>query len=252
MSNVTPVFLHGYSGEGSSLNEFASLCFPNTKPICIDLPGFGNNPLKNTSAETDPKGYLEETWQTIRREVPNGQIHLVGHSYGAMLAFALAAAHPNDVTRVDLFNPGVYPKVIPRLFLYIIAALKHIPSGLRVLVWLMKRRVFVDLVTRTMEYKDWPSERKAQIRQMRRDESRAYTPQMLALSLHALRMPKALADIHCSVPVRMVHSRRDTITKVSSCAWLAERSDDASILETYGGHLGLVAEPERWAALLYR
>lgn len=252
MAAVNPVFLHGYSGEGSSLNEFAGLCFPGASPVCINLPGFGDNTLQNTAAETDPKAYLEETWQTIRREVPDGQIHLVGHSYGAMLAFALATAHPNDVTRVDLFNPGVYPKAVPRLLLYMIAVLKHIPNGLSLLVWLMKRRVFVDLVTRTMEHKDWPKQRKAQIRQMRRDESRAYTPQMLALSLHALRMPKALADIHCSVPVRMVNSRRDTITKASSCTWLKERSDDASSVETYGGHLGLVAEPARWAALLYR
>lgn len=250
-ASPTPVFLHGYSGDGSALEEFAATCFPDAQPVCIDLPGFGTNPLHSKAAETDPREYIDEIWKTVRQTVPEGKIHLVGHSYGAMLAFALAAEHAENITRVDLFNPGVWPKFVPHTLLFYIGALRLIPGGLQLLTKIMKKQLLVDAVTRSMQNSAWPAKRVEQIKKMRRTESLTYSPQMFSLSLHALRMPRLLKDVHCAVPVRIVHATDDTITRYISCTWLEKRSDVCEIHTTKGGHLGLLAEPKRWAQILY-
>ncbi len=252
MDTATPVFLHGYSGDGQSLEEFAAVCFPDKQPVCIDLPGFGATLLSDKAAETNAEKYLEEVWAAVRRAVPEGNIHLVGHSYGAVLAFALAAAHKDVVSRIDLFTPGVFPRLAPRVGLRIIRALDFIPGGLRPFTWLMRRQPVVDMVTRSMEHKSWPEQRKRQIRAMRHKESQTYSVQMFRLSLHALRMPRMLEPARCTVPVRVVYSTDDTVALYSSCQWLEQRSSDITMVATYGGHLGLVADPTRWAQLLYK
>jgi pimeloyl-ACP methyl ester carboxylesterase len=251
MNQPTPVFLHGYSGDGESLREFAEMCFPAAQPVCIDLPGFGKTSLIDPAAETDPYVYLDETWQAVRRAVPEGAIHLVGHSYGALLAFALAAKYPDAIVQVDLFTPGVRPNILPRAGLMVAKAVDRIPGGLRVFAWVFQRKLLVDMVTRSMENKDWPEARKRQIRAMRRKESLSYTPRMFRLSFHALRMPHVLDDVRCTVPVRVVYATDDTITSHLSCEWLQQRSDTIEVIATHGGHLGIVADPKRMANVLY-
>lgn len=251
MNTPTPVFLHGYSGDGASLQEFASLCFPDRQPVCVDLPGFGTTSLTSQLAETDPREYLRETWRVVRQAVPEGKIHLVGHSYGAVLAFALAAEHADEVVQVDVFNPGVFPKFWPRMGLVPISLLRFVPGGLRAFTWALQRRALVDAVTRSMVYKGWSKESKQRVYAMRRKESFTYSPQMFLLSLHALRMPRVLDSVRCTVPVRIVQASDDTITTHQSAEWIKRRSDTASITVTFGGHLGVVAEPGRVAQLLY-
>jgi len=250
LKKIIPVFLHGYSGDGKALQEFADLCFPGQKPICIDLPGFGDNPLQNGSAENNPLEYIEEIWKTVKKQVPKADIHLVGHSYGAVLAFALASKY-DEVVRVDLFNPGLWPRLIPHMLLYYLSEKKYIPGGLGLATKIMKNQRLVDIATQSMQNKAWPANRQKQIKAMRRKESEVYSPQMLSLSLYALKMPKILKQTRCEVPVRIVHAKDDTVTRYISCTWLKERSKDCHIFVTYGGHLGLLAEPKRWSSILY-
>src|SRR5690606_22341223 len=114
-----------------------------------------------------------------------------------------------------------------------------------------KRPLFVDAVTKSMENASWPEVGRRKIYAMRRKESLTYSPQMFRLSLHAMRMPRDLNDIHCKVPVRIVQASDDTVATPQSAEWIKQRSDNASIVTTHGGHLGIVAEPERLAQLLY-
>lgn len=251
MNQSTPVFLHGYSGDGQSLRDFAAACFPDMHPVCIDLPGFGVSILTNKAAETDPHAYLEETWHVIREAVPNGPIHLVGHSYGAVLAFALAAEHAADVSAVDLFAPGVYTKIPSQIGLICAKVFSVFPGGLTLFTWVLRRRLFVDIITKSMENKSWSEESRQRIYAMRRKESLTYSPQMFRLSLHARTMPRALESIHCSVPVRILRASDDTVATMQSAEWIKQRSESAVIMTTHGGHLGVVAEPERWARLMY-
>lgn len=247
----TPVFLHGYSGDGASLEEFAATCFPQSRPVCIDLPGFGATPLTSKRAETDPLEYVNETWHAVRRAVPEGKIHLIGHSYGGVIAFALAANHPDVVSRVDLYTPGVFPKFPSRIGLFFVKVFDLIPGGLRLFTWVLKQSLFVDAVTKSMEFSGWDEDAKRRIYAMRRKESLSYSPQMFRLSLHALSMPPTLDTLRCQVPLRVVQAEDDTVAAPKSIEWIKQRADDISIVTTYGGHLGIVAEPARLARLLY-
>lgn len=251
MNATTPVFLHGYSGEGKSLEEFASICFPDKAPVCVDLPGFGANKITDTRVENDLRLYIDAVWQAVEVAVPKGRVHLVGHSYGCMLAFALAAQHPEKVISVDLFAPGVHPRPLPLAWLWVTYALSKMPKGLRAMAWLMRRQVFVDLVTHSAESSSWSVERRAQIKEARRKEAAFYTEQMLRLSLHILRTSKLLDTIYCNQPVRVVYATDDPAIAPESIEWLRDRSSNIEVIETYGSHLGIVAEPERLAALLY-
>ncbi len=102
-----------------------------------------------------------------------------------------------------------------------------------------------------MDIKSWTNEHKREIIGQRGKDALTYSRRMRLLSLNAQSMPEMLTSRHCSMQVRIVETSDDTVTSHKSALWLKERSDNASITTTYGGHLAIVAEPERLAAILY-
>lgn len=89
------VFLHSLAGNAkhwtNQLAYFGSL----RRTISIDLRGHGTSPLKSDNCHTI-ENLAEDVYQTLKSCKIEGCI-LVGHSFGASVAMALAANHPDLV-----------------------------------------------------------------------------------------------------------------------------------------------------------
>lgn len=75
--------------------------------IAPDMRGLGDSsrPLSGY----DKKTVAEDIWRLMAEQLGHQSFHLVGHDWGGPTAFALAAAHPDAVTKlaiVDVVIPG--------------------------------------------------------------------------------------------------------------------------------------------------
>ncbi len=108
--NATPIlFLHGYGTSKEAM--FAEMrWFSKTREVIApDLPGFGDNPLKEGEAPLTGEQFVQ--WiEAFRIAASLDQIDLVGESMGGALAAAYAATYPTAVGRLVLQSPaGVRP-----------------------------------------------------------------------------------------------------------------------------------------------
>lgn len=245
-SRYPVVFLHGYSGEATSLQEFARF-HSGSSAICINLPGFGGSAMPSLAAIADFNIYCEVVWADIRKVAPTGKVVLVGHSYGAMVAFNVAFRHSNDVVSMDLYCPVATPRFAPRAIVGVV----HVMSGLRLplkpLIVLFSQTFMVDLVTRFMLRGDWPPDVKQRIIAMRRGEVRFYSQQMFQIMAQSLGFRSDMDAIRCSVPMRICSVTDDTVAGKHDSEWYKAHGTTTLSVKTHGGHLCVVAEPERLA-----
>jgi pimeloyl-ACP methyl ester carboxylesterase len=102
------VLLHGLGGSGRYWSEPSKLLNNNYKVISYDLLGFGESP--------QPKPYDYYTWQqadalrqAMWRDRIGGQVTVVGHSLGALVALRFAKRYPKKVSKLILCNvPVIY------------------------------------------------------------------------------------------------------------------------------------------------
>ncbi|MFF5627219.1 alpha/beta hydrolase family protein [Microbacterium sp. LWH10-1.2] len=96
----TALLLHGAMGSAESWWRVIPLLVDRGyRVLALDLPGHGRSPR-------DPQLTVDEAAaavvETIRRLAPEGPLHAVGHSYGAtVLAAAAAALDPSLTVYVD-------------------------------------------------------------------------------------------------------------------------------------------------------
>lgn len=95
------IFLHGFSADSSNWLLLAPH-FRDYRVLVPDLPGFGETGyLGNKSYALDCQvARLKDFIDILRLE----RVHLVGNSLGGYLAAAFAAAHPERVASLGLFN----------------------------------------------------------------------------------------------------------------------------------------------------
>jgi len=101
------VLLHGYAEDSRMWKPLAHVLAPNFMVIAPDLPGIGNSSI--------PPAGLDMTTSARRvrdavRSLGYGQVRVVGHDIGLMVAYAYAAMYPQEVGRLalmDAFLPGV-------------------------------------------------------------------------------------------------------------------------------------------------
>jgi pimeloyl-ACP methyl ester carboxylesterase len=98
------VFVHGITG---SRRFFASLekrlrSGPNTETLSFDLPGFGSN--KNVTSSYTVDDQLRFMSDVTEKRFPFGQLTLIGHSLGGLLALAWAVDHLARTSRIVLLN----------------------------------------------------------------------------------------------------------------------------------------------------
>jgi pimeloyl-ACP methyl ester carboxylesterase len=99
----TVLLLHGSAGSGALWRETARLLRPLYRVIAPDLIGYGRSPSwpKGLSFAVDAEREVLEHLLPCCAE----KYHLVGYSYGGVVALALALASPTRVRTLTLIEP---------------------------------------------------------------------------------------------------------------------------------------------------
>jgi pimeloyl-ACP methyl ester carboxylesterase len=244
---IPTVFLHGFSGEGRGLRAFADL-YSGKDALCINLPGFGGTDAPDAYQSDDIYHYAEDVWRTIRQAVPKGRVNLVGHSHGTMVGYTLALRHADEINRLDLFCPVARPRLIPRTSIGAIRLMQSLKVPANVIIRLMAHPRTVALVTRYSFRSDWSDEDRRRITEMRQHESQFYSPVMFDLMRQTLDFTEVMEDTYCQVPTRICYVDDDNVAGDRDHMWYKDHTNTTKIKEVSGGHLCVVACPEKVVA----
>lgn len=247
----TTVFLHGFSGDGDGLKQFAKT-YADDDAVCIDLPGFGGTPAPKTETHGDIRSYCDDTWKEIRRHVPSGPVRLVGHSHGAMIGFVLASLHPDAVTRLDLFCPVARPRFAPRLAIGFLHLLRQLGVPAPVIIHLVAHPFLVSLVTRYSLRPEWSQRVRAQITRMRQREARHYSPVMFDLMDQTLSFMDEMKDVQVDVPTFLCHVTDENVSSDTDFVWYQAHTAVQKTVALTGGHLCVVADPKRVVSAVHK
>ncbi len=106
-SGPTLVLLHGFGGSRHDWVPVAAELTGNFHLVIPDLPGWGDSPLP-ADAKRSPEAEADRLAAFLTHEAP-GNIILIGHSWGALVAGLYAADNPANVAAlgfVDAFGVG--------------------------------------------------------------------------------------------------------------------------------------------------
>ena len=99
------VMLHGLGGTSNSFQAMVP-ALAGFRLVRPDLPGAGRSP---TPAQITV-GLLVETLAEATDHLGVGRAHVVGHSFGTLIAQHIAARHPDRVASLTLFGPILEPQ----------------------------------------------------------------------------------------------------------------------------------------------
>jgi pimeloyl-ACP methyl ester carboxylesterase len=100
------VMLHGFLSSGHYFKHIRTRFARDHQVITLDLLGCGKSPKPDA-----PYGYdvqVAAIRQTLKYLGISGDIILLGHSMGAMVAARYAQHYPNEVAHLLLFNPPLF------------------------------------------------------------------------------------------------------------------------------------------------
>src|SRR5438105_5568987 len=107
-SGAEPVlFIHGFTGAGSTFDHLESLLGKSLSAAAIDLPGHGASPVAVNGGD-GWNAAVESIASAIER-AHGGAAHLIGYSMGVRLALAVAVRFPSLVRSLILESgsPGL-------------------------------------------------------------------------------------------------------------------------------------------------
>ncbi len=98
------LFLHALGGSASQWRAQIEHLEPSRLAVAVDLPGHGvSAPAED--GEYSPEAIAAEVG-SVSDALGLWPVVLVGHSYGSLVAIALAAGRPADVAGILLVDPG--------------------------------------------------------------------------------------------------------------------------------------------------
>jgi pimeloyl-ACP methyl ester carboxylesterase len=109
-SGPTVVLLHSGGMSGRQFGKLAALLESSYRVVAPDLIGSGGNPPWPDGQPFhfhQDVGAVVELIDAIAGPAP-APVHLVGHSYGGLLALTLARLHPGRVRSLALYDPVVF------------------------------------------------------------------------------------------------------------------------------------------------
>jgi pimeloyl-ACP methyl ester carboxylesterase len=111
------VLIHGWGSSGRMWWHLAPGLAVRHRVWALDLPGFGESdkPADDWYSIPNYTALVHEFVRTMELE----RAHLVGHSMGGLIAFDVAATHPEVVARVVAINPVVSGRATLRPFMQI-------------------------------------------------------------------------------------------------------------------------------------
>ena len=106
----TPVvMLHASLGSKSQWNALAERLSSRYRVIAIDLCGYGDNALLTAGTSFTLEHEVRLVAQRLDRLVePHVRVHLIGHSYGGLVALRCAQSWRGRVASLALYEPVVF------------------------------------------------------------------------------------------------------------------------------------------------
>jgi len=96
--------LHGITSHGIRFRRLAQERFVDFRVLAPDLRGHG---LSDWEPPWSLETHVSDILETLDA-LDLGQVDVIGHSFGGRLALELAAAHPQRVGRLVLYDPAVW------------------------------------------------------------------------------------------------------------------------------------------------
>ncbi len=102
----TVLCLHSSTSSSKQWSKLSELLAHRFQVVARDLYGYGDSPawdFGQTLSLRDELALLEPVLESF-----NCEFHVIGHSYGAAVALALATAHPANVRSMVLYEPVLF------------------------------------------------------------------------------------------------------------------------------------------------
>jgi pimeloyl-ACP methyl ester carboxylesterase len=102
------IMLHGLGGTSNSFQALLP-SLAGFRVIRPDLPGAGRSPTPTPTQKITVE-FLVEAVETAAMHLGVNRAHIVGHSFGTLIAQHFAARHPGRVASLTLFGPILEPQ----------------------------------------------------------------------------------------------------------------------------------------------
>lgn len=99
------VCIPGFTGSPRQFSGLAALLAPRWRVLSADLAGHGQRPPWQAASRFT---LADEAVAFEALFPPEGQVHLVAHSYGAAVALRMASAHRRRVRSMALYEPAIW------------------------------------------------------------------------------------------------------------------------------------------------
>lgn len=106
-TRLTVLMIHGIGGSGAAWKEVIEKLPDDIRVVTVDLLGFGQSP-KPEWAEYNARTQARSVLATYFKLRLRGQVLLVGHSLGALVAVEMARRYPLLVKGLVLCSPPFY------------------------------------------------------------------------------------------------------------------------------------------------
>ena len=187
---------------------------------------------------------------SIRDAAGRGPYRIIGHSQGAMIAYALAVQFPDDVHSIALVCPPVYGSRLGGIFLMVNTLLRRLMGDDRT-VSLHQRPRVVKLMSWLSKVHNWPSGAFDRFHAIRLGESEHYTADMMKLMDMLVDFPKVYDTSKVAKAAVILPSRNDRIVGNRDIQWLRRRLPRATVTWVRGGHAAPVIFPQEVASALH-
>ncbi len=257
-SGAPLILIHGWRGTSNHWQETLTSLADIREVHAFDLPGHGETPPR--AAPLTPEGLAALTLEYADRAGLT-QFDLAGHSFGAVVAVAVATRQPQRVRRLVLTSMGLVRDDLEHY------ALMHTHSAMNLALtwwrpWLNLTRSWAGAWGPWLEWvadhpvlsraiaapylRQWPQDA-AMVREGVRDflTTDPLSALEIAVSANSARFRAALDGV--SAPVLVLSGDRDPIAPLSAVAALSQRLNDCrQVFFQDCGHLPMVESPARF------
>ncbi|WP_305857937.1 alpha/beta fold hydrolase [Balneatrix alpica] len=217
----------------SSKSQWQALVLKEDLPwqtLALDLAGHGAEPAKL-------QGYsLDWELERLRQQVPAERVHLVGHSFGAVVALHWACRYPEQVASLWLYEPVAFYLLQPGSEEY------------------QQLQSFGQRLQELAEVQDWPAAAAWFVDYWQGGPSFAYLPEP-ARRLLSSQMPQVMAQarelwqprsaLQLRMPVQLVSGRYSPTVLHRVEEALGNCCSQLSQQQVEAGHMGPLLQPQR-------
>ena len=241
------IFIHGFPGNHSGLVEFAGCFGKNHRMIIPDLPACGRSEtLAGSHTLENYAGWLNDFMNSLQLK----QAVIVGHSFGARVAFMFSAGYHKRVKKLVLVTPVVNKNsLVPLLGSLQYKILKILPRRFQK-EWL-NNKVYQKSCHAIM----FKSASPARIKLITKRDRKEYSCLLPAVAIEVFNDFENL-DLfsvaeEIAVPTLVIAGGKDEIAAPKSVQRLAEKIRPAEfrVMED-SGHLAPLESPRRTAGLI--